>query len=280
MITERRLALHEHRTASTSSLLFTSAAFCLVWCSCDNPGQGRDDAGPSTPCKSNTSPGGDSGVPVDASERPSTCAPAVNGELLDITGTPAGPYLIHHPRTASPGTRTIVFLPGGSGSLNSARRAWERFLSGDPRVEDLRVVIPYSATDEFIDEARRTFVILDEVLACYGGDPAKVHLAGYSNGGMAAYALMLAKPERFATLLGTPGLFPRRDPRAWAKALGCRPVFNGVGELDDWKPDVRATHEALEKAGAVSIYVEYPGEGHRISDAFDESILFDFWFRY
>jgi len=39
------------------------------------------------------------------------------------------------------------------------------------------VVIPYSLDVDFIHEAPRTPAIVNEVLACYGGDPAHVHLA-------------------------------------------------------------------------------------------------------
>ncbi len=61
--------------------------------------------------------------------------------------------------------------------------------------------------------------VLDEVLAYYGGDAEKIHIAGLSNGGIAAFGAMLLHPERFATLLGAPGLFQAQDPARWAKAL-------------------------------------------------------------
>jgi len=72
------------------------------------------------------------------------------------------------------------------------------------------------------------------VLACYGGDPTEVHLAGTSNGGLAAFALMTVHPEYFATLLGVPGAFPVQDPATIDRAvlgrtLAGRAVFNGVG---------------------------------------------------
>ncbi|MBI3181520.1 MAG: hypothetical protein HYZ28_05200 [Myxococcales bacterium] len=220
-------------------------------------------------------------VAPDAGQgRPSYCVRAVPDTVQDIEGTPAGPYLVHHPKPDLPMAPTVVFLPGGSGSWNSAQRVWERFVSGDARVEQYRVVIPYSYAEDFIDDARRTFVIADEVLLCYGGDSARVHLAGYSNGGRAAFGLMLASPERFVTLLGAPGVFPTSDRAVLAKALACRgrAVFNGVGELDEgWKQLVRDAHAALLEAGVDSIYVEFPGETHRLSDAFDEGLFFDFW---
>lgn len=49
-------------------------------------------------------------------------------------------------------------------------------------MEAFRVVIPYSLDAPSIDEARRTFAILDAVLCCADADPMRVHLAGASNG--------------------------------------------------------------------------------------------------
>lgn len=194
-----------------------------------------------------------------------------------MTGTAASPYFVYHPASAGPDTETIVFLGGGTGSSSSAQRIWT-LLAADPRALAYRVVLPYSDTIDFIDEARRTFTILNEVLGCHGGAPSRVHLAGYSNGGRAAFGLILSDPSRFATLLGTPGLFPIEKPQEWARVLGCRPVFNGVGELDlGWKPGVQATHAGLMDGGVDSIYWEYPDAGHRLSDGFDAGVFFDFW---
>lgn len=251
---------------------------CSLTCACSGaPESSAADAG--IACDASDA-GGGAGLPDGGPGTPSSCIDAISDVVQDIEGTPAGPYLVHHPNPDSQMAPTIVFLPGGSGSWNSAKRVWANFVSGDPRVQRYRVVIPYSYAEDFIDDAARTFRILDEVLACYGGDPAKVHLAGYSNGGRAAFGLMLSKPQRFATLLGAPGVFPTTDRVLLFKALACRsrPVLNGVGELDDgWRELVRETHALLLEAGVDSVYVEFPGETHRLSEAFDEGVFFDFW---
>ena len=172
----------------------------------------------------------------------------------------------------------MVFLPGGSGSRRSAQRVWKNFLSEGAGVDTFRIVVPYSIDIDFIDDPRRTFSILEEITECYGGDATKTHIAGTSNGGHAAFALMLMRPESFATLLGAPGEFPRHDPSAWAEALKGRAVFNGVGSNDgNWKPGVKATHDGLVEVGVDSVYVEFAGEGHIVSETFDESIFFEFW---
>ena len=110
-----------------------------------------------------------------------------------------------------------------------------------------------------------------------------MHLAGTSNGGLAAFALMTAPPEYFATLLGVPGAFPVQDPATidpavLGRTLAGRVVFNGVGARDsDWKPEVIPTHNALAEAGIELVFVEFPGEGHVLSATFDPGVLFGFW---
>ncbi len=220
--------------------------------------------------------------PAVAPQKPAYCVPADKDGLQDITDTPASPYIVHHPASDSLSVPTIVFLSGGSGSRKSAQRVWNNYLSGGAAVGSFLVVLPYSLDVDFIDDAQRTFKILDEVLACYGGNASKVHLAGVSNGGLAAFALMLRRPERFATLLGAPGAFPvNTDATDWAKALAGRAVFNGVGASDDgWKSDVKATHDALVAAGIDSVYVEFAGQRHIVNEAFDENVFFDFWIKH
>lgn len=214
-------------------------------------------------------------------DAPAYCIAPVDGEPQDIVDTPAAPYFVRHPAGTDSAVPTIVFLGGGSGSRRSAQRLWTNYLSGGKGVDDFRVVLPYSIDVEYYDydQAQRTFRVVDEVLACYGGDAAQVHLAGFSNGGGTAFELMLQRPDRFATLLGAPGLFPRLSkPEQWARALCGHAVFNGVGAFDeDWKSDVRATHDGLRSVSIESVYVEFEGQKHSLNGAFDETVFFDFW---
>ena len=80
-----------------------------------------------------------------------------------MTDDSAAPYLFH--RSISDDPRTRQRSPRGT--LFSRRSRAARF----------QVVIPYSLDVDFIHEAPRTPAIVNEVLACYGGDPAHVHLA-------------------------------------------------------------------------------------------------------
>lgn len=210
------------------------------------------------------------------------CPPMTPGSLQDVTDSPAAPYFVHHPEKPGDDTPTVLFLPGGAGTRTIARDfIWKNWLARGRRLAEVRVIIPYVPDRSHMTraEAVRTLRIREEALACFGGKRERVQLGGTSNGGRHAYFLMTAAPERFASLLGAPGVFPQKlgDERL-AAALRSRPVYNGVGAADpDWKPEVQATHRRLEGLGLRSTYVEFPAQGHIVDDKFDPSGFFDFW---
>lgn len=270
------------RSPITPLIITCAAAAVALLAACS--GGGAAGVGPGTATSAPLTVPATSPTPIAGTVAASDgCAPAQAGELHDVTETPASPYFVHHPDLDGADVPTVVFLSGGRGTRRGAQRAWDDVLSTSEQAGAFRVVLPYSEDIDFIDDARRTFAILDEVLGCYGGDPTKVHLGGTSNGGLAAFGLMMTRPERFATLLGAPGAFATADPASvdpatWTAALAGRAVFNGVGEFDeDWKPDVRATHDALAAAGIGSVYVEFQGAGHRLSEEIDANLFYDFW---
>jgi pimeloyl-ACP methyl ester carboxylesterase len=151
---------------------------------------GSADAGDST----------DAGA-LDAGQPPGTgsiCGAGASG-LHDVTGTPAGPYLVHHPTTGRVPKHTVIFLPGGDGSKDlSEEFIWPLWLANGRGVDEVRVVIPYTADGDLGDEQERIVAIAAEVLGCFGGDPAHVHLAGTSMGGLAAFETMKRQPAPFA----------------------------------------------------------------------------------
>jgi predicted esterase len=214
-----------------------------------------------------------------ATPRPAWCSPPTSDGLQEIDTTPASPYFVHQPTSAAASAATVVFLPGGSGNKRNAQRVWDTFLAGAARADAFRVVLPFWPDVEMAEDFHRTLAILDEVLACYGGDPHDIHLAGFSNGGHAAFDLMVERPERFATLLGAPGEFQLRTTPADLVRLRGKAVFNGIGENDDafWHKGVRDAHEMLLAAGVDSVYVEFVGQGHGAGAGFPKDLLFEFW---
>ena len=154
---------------------------------------------------------------IDTGVTPEYCNPAELDKLQEYSKSPASPCLVRHPSISTPDVPTIVFLPSGKGQRRNAERMWDRYLSGADDVHSYRVVLPFEEDFEFIDDVRRTLAIMDEVFACYGGDRDRVHLAGVSTGGLAAFRLALGSPELFQTVLGAPGAFPTADLKDLAR---------------------------------------------------------------
>ncbi len=222
----------------------------------------------------------DSSAGISATARmPGYCVAPQGDALQDVAGTPSGPYFVHHPAPQTSHAPTVIFLPGGSGLRRNAQRVWDSFLSGAKDVDAFRVVVPYWPDIEIPEDFRRTVAVVDEVVACYGADARTIHLAGFSNGGHAAFELMLEQPQRFKTLLGVPGEFPPGTTARDLAVLRGRAVFNGIGQLDDafWHQGVRDAHELLLAAGVDSVYVEFVGQGHGAGPGFPKDQLFAFW---
>ena len=209
---------------------------------------------------------------------PEWCLEAEEGVLQDAPDHPAGPYFLSHPREPGDTTPTVLFLAGGSGGRNSAQYTFELFFMLGSGIGDVRVVLPYATSGSLGDDPERILDIVDEVLACYGGNRDAVHLAGTSNGGLAAFDLTLDHPEPFASLMGVPGVFSSGSATQNLGALANLRVYNGVGELDtNWKSEVQRIHEAMVNDGIDATYAEFADQGHVPTPDWDESVLFDFW---
>lgn len=210
-------------------------------------------------------------------ELPASCPAAEAGVLTTVTESEAGPYLLRVGFASTEQADAVLFIPVGPGDIDWAMTTYDFWLAGGDTIDDFTLVVPYSDDGNVQDEHERVLSALDEVLACTCNS-GRVHLAGASLGGISAYAMMLASPERFVTLLGAPGYFEALDPDVIGPALAGKPVFNGVGQDDSgWHADVVATHEFLVDLGVDSVLVEFPDQGHELDESFDESIFFEFW---
>jgi predicted esterase len=209
---------------------------------------------------------------------PEWCEPATVGDLQHNTTHPQQPYWIWHPDTDALDVPTVVFLPGGGGGDPVGTGVFGSWLSRGEGLPTARYVIVTSADDNLTDEWDRIVPVLDEVLDCYGGDRDNAHIAGTSNGGLAAFSVMLDHPDRFVSLLGAPGVWTMWIETRVAKAMAGKHVFNGVGEYDSsWYPYVEQTHERLEELGIDSRFVVFEGQGHIPDADMDYSAIYAFW---
>lgn len=196
-------------------------------------------------------------------------------------------YQIYVPDDFDPGRRWPVVLSlHGSGEAgtdgvrqttigfgDAVRRAGGRF----PAV----VVFPQAHPP--IGEWNRAMLrvamrALDQTMAEWNGDDARVYLTGISMGGNGAWHAALAHPRRFAALVPVCGwvrvprllrrlrLLPRAlIYRAAARRLRHLPtwVFHGAEDRVVPVAGSRVMVEAMRAAGARELrYTEYPNEGH------------------
>ncbi len=122
------------------------------------------------------------------------------------------------------------------------------------------VVSPQCPANEWWDPFKLT-ALLDNVMATYRVDPARVYLTGLSMGGFGTWELASRIPNRFAAIApicggGNPTLaaFRLKDMPAW--------VFHG--DADSVVPVKLSDDmvEAMKKAGNEVKYTRYPGVNH------------------
>lgn len=118
--------------------------------------------------------------------------------------------------------------------------------------------------------------MLDEVLTCFGGDPAHVHLVGHSNGGYLAYNVVGPDlGDRWATITGAPAYFQRFQK---SKLEGIA-FHNAAGEDDpDWPSAMQDAHDTLTEKGFESQLTVWPGQSHTPDKDWDgRDGMFAFW---
>lgn len=209
---------------------------------------------------------------------PSQALPGV----WEITEGPGAPFLLSPPAGRDPSAAVVLFVPGGSGIRDHALATFDLWLAHGRGREELWLLVPYSPEGDLSAEEPRVQTALERVLDEHAPGARAVHLAGTSNGGRTAFRWMLELPDLYASFLGAPALPPPgTGDEALVRALGGKPVMLTVGEEDagpnGWLDPMRALHERLTSLGVACDFAVLPGEGHILSEAFDETPFFDFW---
>jgi len=121
--------------------------------------------------------------------------------------------------------------------------------------------------EAFRASAERLRAFIDEALALYPIDPRRVAIAGFSQGGVMAYALALGEPKRFSGLAALSTWFPEQLIEALPKLPEHEgfPVLVMHGTQDTSLPVERAreSREALRSFQVAMTYREFE-MGHEI----------------
>jgi predicted esterase len=103
------------------------------------------------------------------------------------------------------------------------------------------------------------------MLADYKIENRKFHLAGVSNGGIAALEAAAANPKYFASVTAFPGYLVEPQETK-LKAISKLCVFMFVGELDDdvWHDEMKREVDFLHSLGNRAQYTIEKGQPHGI----------------
>ena len=158
-------------------------------------------------------------------------------------------------------------MGGGPQTMDTVERTLERNFRAEAERRGYIVVAPAAPDGElFFQGGERIFpAFLDMILASYKIAGGKFHVAGPSNGGIAAMHVAAKLPSYFVSATAFPGyLWRPTDEKLRDMTKLC--VFFYVGEHDEyrWHDEMRREAEFLSAQGAVARYTLERGQGHRL----------------
>ena len=161
----------------------------------------------------------------------------------------------------------IIALGGGPQTMNTVDGVLSRNLRDEAEKRGYIVVAPAAPDGQlFFESGARIFPeFLKMILADYKIQDGKFHIAGPSNGGIAAFHVAAANPQYFLSVTAFPGYMWEPTP-AKLQAISKMCVFMYVGEHDTymWHGEMKREAEFLRSKGTVANYTVEKGQPHRI----------------
>ena len=196
----------------------------------------------------------------------------VHAELVEKTKKVAGAtvrYKVVLPNgydSAKPYPAILAF-GGGPQTMNTVDAVLNRNLRAEAEKRGYIVVAPAAPDDQlFFEDGARIFPeFLKLILADYKIQDNKFHIAGPSNGGIAAFHVAAANPQYFLSVTAFPGYMWEPTP-AKLQAISKMCVFMYVGENDEymWHAEMKREAEVLRSKGTVARYTVEKGQPHRM----------------
>jgi poly(3-hydroxybutyrate) depolymerase len=161
----------------------------------------------------------------------------------------------------------ILVFGGGPQTMDTVDRALERNFRAEAERRGYIVVAPAAPDgDLFFYDGDRIFpAFLDSILAAYQIEGRKFHVAGPSNGGIAAMHVAAAHPSYFVSATAYPG-YLWQPSEAKLEALSGICVYLYIGENDEyrWHGEMEREAELLRSGGTVAEYTVERGQPHRL----------------
>jgi poly(3-hydroxybutyrate) depolymerase len=197
---------------------------------------------------------------------------SIHAELLEKSKKVAG-MTVHYKVVlpagydAAKAYPAILAFGGGPQTMNTVDGVLNRNFRAEAEKRGYIVVAPAAPDDQlFFEDGARIFPeFLKTILADYKIQDNKFHIAGPSNGGIAAFHVAAANPQYFLSVTAFPG-YMWQPSMAKLEAISKMCVFMYVGENDEymWHPEMKKEAELLRSKGTVARYSVEKGQPHRL----------------
>jgi len=161
----------------------------------------------------------------------------------------------------------ILAFGGGPQTMNTVDSVLNRNLRAEAEKRGYIVIAPAAPDDDlFFEDGARIFpAFLKMMLEDYKIQDNKFHIAGPSNGGIAAFHVAAANPQYFSSVTAFPG-YMWQPTQAKLQAISNMCVFMYVGENDEymWHGEMQKEAEFLRSKGTVARYTVEKGQPHRM----------------
>jgi predicted esterase len=161
----------------------------------------------------------------------------------------------------------ILAFGGGPQTMNVVDNVLNRNFRAEAEKRGYIVVAPAAPNDElFFEAGARIFPeFLKMIQADYRIRDNKFHIAGPSNGGIAAFHVAAANPQYFLSVTAFPG-YMWEPSASKLQAISKMCVFMYVGENDEymWHAEMKREAEVLRSKGTIARYIVEKGQPHRL----------------
>jgi len=196
----------------------------------------------------------------------------VKAEVLDKT-TKIGGTTVHYkvvlPQNYDAGKAYpgVLGFGGGPQTMNVVDSVIARNFRDEAEKRGYIVVVPAAPNGQlFFEGGERIFPeFLKQILANYKIQDNKFHIAGPSNGGIAAFHVASLNPQYFLSIAAFPGYLWEETP-AHILAISRMCINMFVGELDPmgWQDTMQRQASKFRAKGITARYTVEKGQPHRL----------------
>lgn len=160
----------------------------------------------------------------------------------------------------------ILAFGGGPQTVEAARGIFREFIETEAEKRGYIVIAPVAKRSKlFFRDGDRIFPeFLDYIMNNYNVLDGKLHLMGYSNGGISAFHIAVNHPTYFKSISTWPGYLPSFSNDKIANLAGmCITTYWGSRD-DGWNIEILSDSQELDELGIPYQVVVLENETHRM----------------